>query len=218
MRPTGARRRAAVVEPQVLQRSGTTELLHRECAVDVVFTADAMPALMTWMRVRDRPEWPHLLVVDPLALDGGDRDRAAIAALREAGMRVLLLSALRPRLAAQRIVGAGVDGVASKYDDEATLVTAVLATLAGHRPFTARAAQAMQLPSGSPRLSAQELRALELYAAGRPIEEVAESIGVRPDTARKYLSRVKDKYAAIGRPAPTRLELAYRAWQDGIAG
>ncbi|MBN9157281.1 MULTISPECIES: hypothetical protein [unclassified Microbacterium] len=214
----GLRRRAAIIEAHVLQRLRTADLLRHECGLDVVLTADSMLSLMTWMRGRERSEWPHLLLVDLLDPSGSDRDRAAVTALREAGMRVLLVSALRPRLAARRILDTGIDGVASKSDDERVLAATVLATLAGDRPVTKNAAGAMQPLPGSPHLSRQETKALELYATGQPIDLVAEQIGVRPDTARKYLSRVKQKYAAVGRPARSRLDLARRAWEDGISG
>lgn len=202
----------------MFQRLRTVELLRHGAGHEVVFAGDSVLALMTWMSARERSDWPHLIVAELIGPFTGDRDRAAVTALREAGVRVLLLSALHPRRAAQRIVEEGIDGVVSKSDEEAQFLHAVTSAVAGHRPITDRAAESMRPSPNAPRLSAQETRVLELYAAGQPIEEVAAEIGVRPDTARKYLSRVKEKYAAIGRPSRTRLDLARRAWEDGLIG
>lgn len=69
-----------------------------------------------------------------------------------------------------------------------------------------------------PQLSLQEAKVFELYVAGKPIGAVAESIGVKEDTARKYLTRVKKKYIALGRQANSKLDLARLAWEDGLLG
>lgn len=66
-----------------------------------------------------------------------------------------------------------------------------------------------------PKLSIQEERALVLYASGLTLDAVAESIGVKPDTAKQYLERVKKKYAAVGRPARTKVDLSRVALADG---
>lgn len=216
-RSTAAKaRRVAVVEPHVLQRNRTVELLHRDAGLDVVFAGESVLTLMAWMRGRERSGWPHLLVTELLGPGLGARDRAAVCALREAGVRVLLMSSLHPRGATQRILDEGVDGVVSKVDEEAELVRAVGRVLAGEPAITERALAALRMAPTAPRLSEQETKVLEFYAVGQPIDDIAAQIGVRPDTARKYLSRVKEKYVAIGRPAKTRLDLARRAHEDGL--
>ena len=209
-------RRVAVVEPHVLQRNRTAQLLHHDPGLDVVFAGESVLALMAWMSAQDRSGWPHLLITELLGPPLGMRDRAAVRALREAGVRVLLLSSLHPRGATQRILDEGVDGVVSKTDEEAEVMRAVARVLAGEPAITGRALAALQMAPTAPRLSEQETKVLELYAVGQPIDDIAAQIGVRPDTARKYLSRVKEKYAAIGRPAKTRLDLARRAHEDGL--
>jgi len=211
-------RRAAVVEPYVMQRTRTAEVLERQGGLEVVHASDSMAALMTWMRGQDRSNWPHLLVVDLLPLRPGDRDVAAVTALREAGMRVLLLSGLSPRRSAQRVVDAGVDGIVSKLDTEQTFLECVAAALVGEPAVSAVAKAAISHSADAPELSPQEAKVLVLYVDGSPIAAVAEQIGVRPDTARKYLARVKQKYASLGRTASTKLDLARLAYEDGFIG
>jgi two-component system, NarL family, nitrate/nitrite response regulator NarL len=66
-----------------------------------------------------------------------------------------------------------------------------------------------------PILSAQEKRALGLYATGMPMKSVARRMGIGEDTAKQYVGRVREKYAKAGRAAPTKLELYHRAVEDG---
>jgi len=54
-----------------------------------------------------------------------------------------------------------------------------------------------------------------LYASGLTLEAVASAIGVQPGTAKKYLERVKDKYAEAGRPVRTKIDLNRAAVRDG---
>jgi two-component system, NarL family, nitrate/nitrite response regulator NarL len=60
-----------------------------------------------------------------------------------------------------------------------------------------------------------EMRALQLYATGMPMKSVARKMGIKEDTAKQYVGRVREKYARAGRAAPTKLELYYRAVEDG---
>src|SRR5690606_17037249 len=152
------------------------ELLEGRAGLEVVHAGDALPALMTWMRGQDRSNWPHLLVVELLPNNADDQARAAVAALRKAGMRVLLLSCLFPRWSAQRIAADGVDGIASKLDGEHAVLECVAAALAGEAIVTARAKADLASDTNAPELSTQERRVLELYAVGNPIAVVAERI------------------------------------------
>lgn len=68
---------------------------------------------------------------------------------------------------------------------------------------------------GIPDLTPQELAALTGYAEGRTLHSVARSMGVKPDTARTYLARVRRKYRLVGRPVGSRVDYFIRAVQDG---
>lgn len=200
----------------MLQRLRTVEILKEHAGLEVVQSGATVGSLLTWMRGQDRSNWPHLLVIELLSPDGAASDEAAVAALREAGMRVLMVSSLIPRHAARRVIGAGVEGVVSKLDSEQVLLECVAAVLAGESAVTALAQQTLADHPRVPRFSAQESKVFELYVAGNRIAEVAAAIGVREDTARKYLTRVKQKYAALGRAASTKLDLARLAREDGL--
>lgn len=67
-----------------------------------------------------------------------------------------------------------------------------------------------------PHFSIQELSALQLYASGLQLVEVATQMGVKVTTAKEYVQRVRQKYEAVGRPAPSKLHLRINAQQDGL--
>ena len=70
--------------------------------------------------------------------------------------------------------------------------------------------------SRKPEDRAQEERALILYASGRKMESVARRMGVRYETAKGYIDRVRHKYAALGRDVRTKTQLYQAALSDGL--
>ncbi|MFK4851471.1 helix-turn-helix transcriptional regulator [Microbacterium sp. ZW T6_19] len=208
-------RRAAVVEEFVMQRSRTVQLLRDEVGLDVVHVGGSLRPFVAWLQRTDRTRWPHLLILDLPADAEALRQVGVISALRDAGMRVLILSSLRSRHTARHVISIGIDGIVSTTDSEEMFVSAAESALAGRLTITARAQTAIHGPADAPQLSRQEERALALYASGLSIADVADRIGVKQDTARKYLQRVRTKFTVAGRPARTKLDLARIAWADG---
>ena len=208
-------RRAAIVEELVMQRTRTVQLLADELGLDVVHVGSSLRAFMAWLQHTDRTRWPHLLVLDLPADDDALKEMDVIVALRDAGMRVLVLSSLRARHTARRMMAVGIDGIVSTTDSEEAFLAAAEGALTGTITITARARATINGPADALKLSRQEERALALYAGGLSISDVAERIGVRQDTARKYLQRVRVKFSLAGRPARTKLDLARIAWADG---
>jgi len=208
-------RRAAVVEEFVLQRNRAAWLLAEELGLDVVHTGASLRPFMAWLQRTDRTRWPHLLVLDLPPESDAPRHFEIIAALRDAGMRVLVLSSLRNRGAARRMIELHMEAIVSTSDTEEEFLLAAETVLAGGTTVTARAQTLIHGAEQALRLSRQEERALALYASGLTIAEVAERIGVRQGTARKYLKRVRDKFTAAGHPARSKLDLARVAWAEG---
>jgi DNA-binding CsgD family transcriptional regulator len=59
---------------------------------------------------------------------------------------------------------------------------------------------------------------LVCYAQGRTYAETAQNLipTISVESVKTYLSRIRKRYEAAGRPASTRLELRQRALEDGI--
>jgi DNA-binding CsgD family transcriptional regulator len=137
-----------------------------------------------------------------VALD--DRDRTE-------PLRVLVVGAdpEKRRRLADRL--AGVDGIevvgwlessevleVLGYDDELAIVSA--------EPAVRR-----------PNLSPRQRDVLVAYAAGNELmPAVARSLGIDQETLKTHLRRIRVKYRAVGRPAPTRRDLYVRAVEDGL--
>ena len=64
-------------------------------------------------------------------------------------------------------------------------------------------------------LTAREAEVLELYAAGETAERVAEALFISRETVLDHVRRIRAKYAAADRPAPTKVDLYRRAVEDG---
>jgi DNA-binding NarL/FixJ family response regulator len=69
---------------------------------------------------------------------------------------------------------------------------------------------------GRPHLPVREEEVLISWFQTESKDLVAEKLHIAPSTVRTHLQRVRAKYAAVGRPAPTKAALVARAIQDGI--
>jgi DNA-binding NarL/FixJ family response regulator len=141
----------------------------------------------------------------------------AVRRLVEADLKVIIVSAhSAPRLV-RRGLGAGALGYLSKRESGPMLLEA-LRTVGRGEPFLTPDLAAILAEDADdiPALSAQEIKALRLYASGIKVDTVARRMGVSPATVREYLERVKRKYHEVGRPARSKTELGQVAAEDGL--
>ncbi|QCR18088.1 hypothetical protein C1N71_00360 [Agrococcus sp. SGAir0287] len=208
-------RTAAIVETYTMQRSRMRQLLATELDVDVLLAAASLQEIVRWLRSTRRDAWPELVVVG--IHDGVDpvRLRAVLVPLRAQDVRIMAVVGAPDRRDAPRPPAELFDGAAAVDDAETAFVETVRAVAAGRDAVTERARRTLERHAAAPRLSVQEERVLSLYASGMTIGAVAEAIGVREDTARVYLRRVRAKYRAVGQTASTKIDLARVAWRDG---
>jgi two-component system nitrate/nitrite response regulator NarL len=154
-----------------------------------------------------------------LDLDLGDGTAAAdnVTAILAAGPAVLILSASDRPLAVRAAISAGARGYVLKSEPADQVRAAIREVAAGGDWISARLAFIFASDDGptAPALSHQETRALQLYATGLPMKSVARKMGLGEETVKQYLARVREKYAKAGRAAPTKIELYYRAVEDG---
>jgi two-component system nitrate/nitrite response regulator NarL len=154
-----------------------------------------------------------------LDLDLGDGTIVAsnVAAILAAGPAVLVLSASDRPLAVRAAIHAGARGYALKSEQASQIRSAIRVVAAGGDWITPRLAYILATDDAAdrPALSQQETRALQLYATGLPMKSVARKMVISEETVKQYLGRTREKYAIAGRAARTKLELYYRAVEDG---
>lgn len=66
-----------------------------------------------------------------------------------------------------------------------------------------------------PSLSRREVEVLLAWLAADSKEEAAASLYISVSTVSTHVSRIRSKYASVGRRAPTKAHLLARALQDG---
>ncbi len=158
----------------------------------------------------------HVVLLD-LELRDGTTVQRNVAAIREAGPAVLVLSAADQPVSVREAIRAGALGYVLKADDTSQTRAAIKAVASGNDWISPRLAYIFATDDAAdrPLLSPQETRALQLYATGMPMKSVARRMAISEETAKQYVGRVRLKYQRAGRGAPTKIELYYRAVEDG---
>lgn len=200
---------AAVVEDHPLMRDALSRACTQVSGLTVAYQGASIDEVLAL------PEPPDVVLLD---LDLGSHVVSEADALRlmRRGSQVIVVSGLASPTTVRAMVRAGVAGLCSKRDDPANLTEAIRSVLAGQSWTTGELAAVLVRDPDRPDLSVQERRALELYASGLKLTAVARVMGVAPTTAKEYIERVRAKYAAIGRPAPTKAHLTLNAQHDGL--
>ena len=208
--------RVAVVEDYSLQRERTVEVLRDLAGMRVVSQHQELPEFVAWLRTSEPASRPHLLVLDLSVDRGPSADPGTVAELVRSGIRVLVFSAMASPALVRQVIRAGSAGIVGKRDTVDDLVAAARVVAGGGEWMTPELAGVIASDPARPPLSEQEERALVLYASGLTLESVATRIGVKRDTAKKYIDRVKVKYRSMGRPIQSRTDLYRAAVADGF--
>lgn len=141
-----------------------------------------------------------------------------VEALRRAGAGVLVFTADDELSLMRDALLAGALGVIRTCESASALVAAIRDVAAGR---TARGGVAPAPDLGAVELedaglSPREDEILMLYASGGDSHRVARRLGLAIPTVREYVDRIRTKYAQVGRPAPTKIDLFQRAVEDGL--
>jgi two-component system, NarL family, nitrate/nitrite response regulator NarL len=167
-------------------------------------------------RAAPRPPPADVVILD-LELSG-ELITTQIPDLVAAGYRVVAFSGHTDPAIVMETLDNGAHAYVSKEEGRDHLVEAVLAA-AADRPYVtrsqARAMLADQRPA-RPALSEQERQALLLWFQGMSKASVGRRMAISENTVRQYISRARAKYAATGRPAPSKDALLTRAIEDGV--
>lgn len=203
--------RIAIVDDQTLVLEGITARLAAQAGIRVVASES------TWVGLLCNPEFP----VDVVVLDLHLKDQISIGTklktLAAAGCRSIVMSRHSDAASIFTAISFGAAAFVPKSESADELVQAIEAAAHGsgyiNRAMTAALAVADR--KSAPRLGNQERRALMLYAAGRPVKEVAIAMDTTEDTVKSYIKRGRRKYRAAGIDVGTRVLLRHQAIVEG---
>ncbi|MGE3288169.1 MAG: response regulator [Pseudonocardia sp.] len=202
----------ALIDDHELVREGLRAfLVGQHAPLRVVDSAPDVAGL------RDGPGWGAQVVLLDLNLEDETSVEENITALVTAGSAVVVVSVNDEPGVVRRAMRGGALGYVPKSAQKDDLVDAILAAAQGESFMTRPLALALVADTSHdrPDLSPQELRTLQLYAGGMALKSVARRLGVQVGTVKSYVNRIRHKYEEAGRAATTRLDLHYRAVEDG---
>lgn len=153
-----------------------------------------------------------------LRLADGSSPTRNLATLTAQGIPVLVYtSGDRPDLI-REATRAGATGMVRKSEPADVIVSAIRATLRDEPVVTADWAAALDYDPDfvAVHLSPREAEVLALYASGETAERVAELLYISRETVLDHVRRIRTKYAAADRAAPTKVDLYRRAVEDGL--
>lgn len=159
---------------------------------------------------------PDAIILD-LDLGDGEAAEANLKSLLPLNIPILIVSASATAHLVQRAIGLGACGYVSKQCDIVEFDRALVATVAREEYVSRDLAKHLAVPAmAHVALSAQEARALALYASGMKMESVARQMGISRGTASQYIKRVRDKYASKGEHLPSKVDLYQKAREEGL--
>lgn len=161
---------------------------------------------------------PGLVVLFDLPCDGGGPDLDALRQICDAGHRVVVYTCSVTDDVISATHEAGAVGCIAKHEPEHVLAAAIDAAHGDHPHVVPRMAQALHRSArkARPQLTHREQQVLIAWFQTENKNAVAERLYIEPSTVATHLQRVRAKYAAVGRPAPTKAALVARAIQDEI--
>lgn len=199
----------AIIDDHALVRESLAAICVEHSGAEIVYAGDDVSHLAD---IHPRPD----VVLLDLDLGTARVTDAEAQAIIERGSQVIVVSALGSPDTVRSMLDAGVSAFVSKRDTTSSLRAALDAVTRGEFWTSADLAAALLRAPERPKLSEREEAALVLYASGLKMASVARRLGVRPSTAKEYIERVREKYAAVGRPAPTKVHLHSVAQEDGF--
>jgi DNA-binding NarL/FixJ family response regulator len=181
--------------------------------IRLVATADDVGALLEGHTGHDMAS---VVLLDLRLRDGSDV-ASNVRRLRATGARVLVFTGEQRPALVRRALDEGALGLVLKEDPQDRLVDAIRTADTGEIYVSSRLAHSIVTdPRGSVRLSARQLRVLELISRGLPHADIARMLHITEDTLHTHRKRAVDAYAKV---ADERVggtgELVYRAVADG---
>jgi DNA-binding NarL/FixJ family response regulator len=160
----------------------------------------------------------HNVVIFDLELQSRRTDFEGLERIIAAGYRVVVYSHLSADEIILRCLDLGAVTYLVKSEGKRHLIDAVEAAWTDEPYVGPQMAGAIvnDVNFGRPKLAARERQVLIAWFQTESKDLVAQKLHIAPTTVRTHLQRIRAKYAAVGRPAPTKSALVARAIQDAI--
>jgi DNA-binding NarL/FixJ family response regulator len=152
-----------------------------------------------------------------LDLGDGTNPIRNVGALIDAGVPVMILSAVTNPQVVRECMRLGAFAFVSKQSTEETILAAIQSTLQ-HEPFMSVSLAIALAGEKDPEvsLSTQERLALTYYASGMKMDTVARRMEISRTTAQEYIKRVRAKYTKAGYAVSTKTDLYKVARSRGL--
>jgi DNA-binding NarL/FixJ family response regulator len=126
----------------------------------------------------------------------------------------LVISALNNFESVKSAFSVGASGFVSKDSSIEDIGKALKSVLGGNQWISPTLSRALTYKENiTSQLSAQELKAIILYASGLKLDLVARRMDVAASTVKQYIDRAKAKFRTAGTPVSTKTEL-YRVLRN----
>ncbi len=209
--PLRKRARIGIVDDHPTVLLGTMGILRAHSDLQVVAAVETVPRLFEQTTRLD-------LVLLDLVLADGSTPTQNMRRLDRLDVPVLAFSSGDRPAMVREAARAGVMGLIRKSEPPAAVVAAIRSALRGEVVATSDWAAALDDDAAviAATFTAREAEVLALYAAGETAERVGEQLFISRETVLSHLQRIRAKYAALDRPARSKVELYQRAIEDGI--
>jgi DNA-binding NarL/FixJ family response regulator len=167
------------------------------------------------------PQLPNdevdVLIFD-LQIDGKRPDWHTLAKLSDAGQLVIVYSHMFTDEVILTSLDTGAVTYLVKSEGARHLIDAIHTAQTSEPCVGPRMAKALinDTSLGRTKLSEREKEVLVAWFQTESKDLVGKRLYIAPTTVRTHLQRARAKYAAVGRPAPTKSALLARAIEDGI--
>lgn len=156
---------------------------------------------------------PAIAIVD-LHLGDGRTPAELVGFFSSQGIPVLVISALNSFESVKSAFSVGAIGFVSKDSSVEDIGRAIQHVIAGKEWISPTLSKALSVQDGiAGQLSAQELKAVILYASGLKLDVVARRMELAPSTVKQYIDRAKAKFRNVGLNVSTKTEL-YKVLRD----
>jgi DNA-binding NarL/FixJ family response regulator len=207
-----SRIRVAIVDDHRMLLGALTEWIRSAQDIDMVAAVASWPELLT------HSAFPVDVVLLDLDLKDNIPISLKISTLKTMAVKVVLMSTYSEPNVVREALAAGALGYLVKSEDASMIIEALRAASIGESFVSAELDLALNAGEvgGSPKLSAQERRVMALYGGGEPVKAVAFQLSISEETAKSYLTRIREKYRVAGFDVGTKVALRKRAIEDGI--